>query len=48
MSLETKIYCEICSRLTDEDDIVCKDCYSDLEEQIKELEEKIDKLKEKL
>jgi len=47
MSFEVKVECEICGKEISEDDIVCKGCYGDLEDQIYDLKERIKELEEK-
>ena len=48
MSLENIIVCEYCGKKCYEDDIICRRCYTDLEDTIVELENKIAELKDKL
>ena len=44
MGIEIKIECESCGKEISEDDIMCKHCYGDLEDEIYDLKIKIEKL----
>ncbi len=48
MAIENTIWCEECDKKCAEDEIVCRRCYQDLEDEIKRLENEISDLEREL